>query len=58
MGEGENSLFAVGMRGGARWNVAIRDRATRGLFCTNTVTLFLVWELWERRAGTDTEVLS
>lgn len=56
-GEG-NSLFAVGMRGGAQWNVAMRNRATRGLFCANTVTLFLVWALWERSAGSDAEVLS
>ena len=49
VGEGEgNSLFAVGMRGGARWNVAVQHGATRGMFCANTVTLFLVWGLWER----------
>lgn len=49
VGEGErNSLFAVGMRGGARWNVAVRHGATRGMFCANIVTLFLLWGLWER----------
>lgn len=48
-GRGErNSLFAVGMRGGARWNVAVRDGVTRGMFCANIVTLFLLWGLWER----------
>lgn len=48
-------MFAVGMRGGARWNVAVSDGATRGMFCANTVTLFLVWGLWERWRETNTE---
>lgn len=55
-GEG-NSLFAVGMRGGARWNVTVPDGATRGMFCANIVTLFLLWGLWERRRQTGTEVV-
>lgn len=43
-------MFAVGMRGGARWNVAVPYGATRGFLCANSVTLFLVWARWERRA--------
>lgn len=58
MEEGEgNSLFGVGMRGGARWNVTVPDGATQGMFCANIVTLFLLWGLLERWREAGTEVV-
>lgn len=44
---GGDSLFAVGMRGGAPWKVAVGTGTTLGMLCANTVTLFLVWRLRE-----------
>lgn len=35
-----NSLFTVGMCGGAPWNASIKAWEEKGMFCTNFVILF------------------